>query len=139
MEKYRLRFSENRVPRRIFGHKKEEVTGERRKLHNEVHHNLYSPPNIIRMIKSQRIQYAGDVEWHQNPENLNLKNQNLVFFFTGSGHLVSCNSEIIRGSEIHSCRWMISAVEHLYHLNLQSWKTVGLLRGGHLDEDIDQN
>jgi hypothetical protein len=41
---------ENRVLRRIFG-PKEEVTGEWRKLHNEEVHNLYSSPNIIRMIK----------------------------------------------------------------------------------------
>jgi hypothetical protein len=108
---------ENRVLRRIFGHKKEEVTGEWRKLHNEVHHNLYSPPNIITMIKSQRIQYAGKVEWHQNPENLNLKNQNLVFFFYRiRGHLVCCNSEIIRVSETHiqvdggSVQWKISTI-----------------------------
>jgi hypothetical protein len=42
---------ENRVVRRIFGPKREEVTGDWRKLHNEELHNLYSSPNIIRMIK----------------------------------------------------------------------------------------
>jgi hypothetical protein len=42
---------EKRVLRRIFGPKKDEVTGDWRKLHTEEHHNLYSSPNIIRMIK----------------------------------------------------------------------------------------
>jgi hypothetical protein len=52
---------ENRVPRRIFGPKMEEVTGDRRKLHNEELHNLYSSPNVIRMMKSKRIRWAGRV------------------------------------------------------------------------------
>jgi hypothetical protein len=43
---------ENRVPRRIFGPKRDEVTGGWRKLHKEELHNLYSSPSIIRMIKS---------------------------------------------------------------------------------------
>jgi hypothetical protein len=43
---------ENRVLRRIFGSKMDDVTGDWRKLHNEELHNLYSSPNIIRMIKS---------------------------------------------------------------------------------------
>jgi hypothetical protein len=45
---------ENRVLRRIFGPKRDEVKGDWRKLHNEELHNLYSSPNIIRMIKSRR-------------------------------------------------------------------------------------
>jgi hypothetical protein len=49
---------ENRVLRRIFGLKRDEVTGDRRKLHNEELHNLYSSPNIIRMIKSRRMRWA---------------------------------------------------------------------------------
>jgi hypothetical protein len=54
-EKRRLRVSENRVLRRIFGPKRDEVTGGWRKLHNEELHNLYSSPDIIRIIKSRRI------------------------------------------------------------------------------------
>jgi hypothetical protein len=46
---------ENRVLRRIFGPKREEVTGDWRKLHNEELHNLYSSPNIIRIIKSRAM------------------------------------------------------------------------------------
>jgi hypothetical protein len=52
---------ENRVLRELFGPKRDEVTGGWRKLHNEALHNLYSSPNIIRMIKSRRIRWAGYV------------------------------------------------------------------------------
>jgi hypothetical protein len=51
---------ENWVLRSIFGPKRAEAKGDRRKLHNEEFHNLYSP-NIIRMIKSRRIRWAGHV------------------------------------------------------------------------------
>jgi hypothetical protein len=47
--------------RRIFGPKRDDVTGDWRKLHNEELHNLYSSPNIIRMIKSRRMRCAGHV------------------------------------------------------------------------------
>jgi hypothetical protein len=52
---------ENRVLRRIFGPKRDEVTGEWRKLHNEELQNLYSSPNIIRQVKLRRIRWAGHV------------------------------------------------------------------------------
>jgi hypothetical protein len=52
---------ENRVLRRIFGSKRDEVTGEWRKLHNEELHNLYSSPDIIRQVKSRRMRWAGYV------------------------------------------------------------------------------
>jgi len=48
-----LRVFENRVLRRIFGPKRDEVTGEWRKLHNEELNNLYSSPNIVQVIKSR--------------------------------------------------------------------------------------
>jgi hypothetical protein len=54
-EEQRLRVFENRVLRRVFGPKKDEATGEWRRLHNEELNDLYSSPNIIRVIKSRRI------------------------------------------------------------------------------------
>jgi hypothetical protein len=53
-EEHRLRVFENRVLRRLFGPKGDEVTGEWRKSQNEELHNLYTSPSIIRMIKSRR-------------------------------------------------------------------------------------
>jgi hypothetical protein len=60
-EEHRLRVFGNRVLRRIFGPKRYEVRGDWRKLHNEELHNLYSSPNIIRMIKSRRMRWVGHV------------------------------------------------------------------------------
>jgi hypothetical protein len=59
-EEHRLRVFENRVLR-IFGPKRDEETGDWRKLHNEELHNLYSSPSIIRVIKSRRMRWAGNV------------------------------------------------------------------------------
>jgi hypothetical protein len=58
-EEHGLRVFENRVLRRIFGLKRDEVTGGWRKLHNEELHNLYSSPSIIKMIKSRRMSWEG--------------------------------------------------------------------------------
>jgi len=58
-EEHRLRVFENGVLRRIFGTKRDEVTGEWTKLHNEELNDLYSSPNIVRVIKSRRMKYAG--------------------------------------------------------------------------------
>jgi hypothetical protein len=60
-EEHRLRVFENRVLRRIFGPKRDEVIGEWRKLHSGEIHNLYSSPYIIRQIKSRRMRWAGHV------------------------------------------------------------------------------
>jgi hypothetical protein len=60
-EEHRPRVFENRILRRIFGSKRDEVTGEWRKLHNEELHNLYSSPDIIRKVKSRRMRGAGHV------------------------------------------------------------------------------
>jgi hypothetical protein len=58
-EEHKVRVFENRVLRRIFGPKRDEVTGEWRKLHNEELHN--SSPDIIRQVKSRRMRWAGHV------------------------------------------------------------------------------
>jgi hypothetical protein len=60
-EEHRLRVFENTVLRRIFGPKRDEVTGEWRKLHNEELRNLYPSPDIIRQVKSRRMRWAGHV------------------------------------------------------------------------------
>jgi hypothetical protein len=60
-EEYRLRVLERRDLRRIFRSKRNEVTGGWRKLHNEELHNMYSSPNIIRMVKLKRVRWAGHV------------------------------------------------------------------------------
>jgi hypothetical protein len=60
-EEHRLRVFENRVLRIIFGPKRDELTGEWRKLHIEELHNLYSSPDIIRYIKPRRMRWAGHV------------------------------------------------------------------------------
>ena len=57
----RLRVFENRVLRRVFGPKRDEVTGEWRKLHNEELSDLYSLLNIVRVVKSRRMRWAGHV------------------------------------------------------------------------------
>jgi hypothetical protein len=51
----------NRLLRRVFGPKRDEVTGEWGRLHNEEFHNLYCSPNIIRMIKTRRMRWMGHV------------------------------------------------------------------------------
>jgi hypothetical protein len=58
-EEHRLRVFENRVLRRIFVPKRDEVTGEWRELHSEELHILYSSPNIIRHIKPRRMRWVG--------------------------------------------------------------------------------
>jgi len=60
-EERRLGVYENRVMRRIFGAKRDEVTGEWRKLHNEEINVLYGSPIIVRVIKSRRMRWAGHV------------------------------------------------------------------------------
>ena len=54
-EERRLRVFENRVLRKVFGPKRDDVTGKWRKLHNEELNDLYSLPNIVRVVKSRRM------------------------------------------------------------------------------------
>jgi len=61
MERRRLRVFENRVLRRVLGSKRDEVTVEWRKLHNEELMDLYSLPNIVRAVKSRRMRWVGHV------------------------------------------------------------------------------
>ena len=60
-EERRLRVFENRVLRRVFGPKRDEETGEWSKLHKEELRDLYSLPNIVRVVKSRRMRWAGHV------------------------------------------------------------------------------
>jgi hypothetical protein len=60
-EESRLRVFEDRMLGRIFGPKRDEVTGEWRKLHNEELNDLYCSPNVVRVIKSRRMRWAGHV------------------------------------------------------------------------------
>jgi hypothetical protein len=63
---------ENRVLRRIFGPKRDEVTGEWRKLHDEELSDMYCSPSIIRIIKSRRMRWAGLVARHRWVDNIKM-------------------------------------------------------------------
>jgi len=60
-EERRLRVFENRVLKKVFGPKRDEMTGEWRKLHNEELNDLYSLHNIVRVVKSRRMRWSGHV------------------------------------------------------------------------------
>jgi hypothetical protein len=60
-EEHRLRLFENRVLKKIFGPKRDEITGERRRLHKEELYGQYSSPDIIRAIKFRRMRWASHV------------------------------------------------------------------------------
>jgi hypothetical protein len=69
-EERRLRVFENRVLRRIFGPKRDEVMGQWGKLHNGEPHNLYSSPHIIRQIKSRRMRWVGQMACVEEGRNV---------------------------------------------------------------------
>jgi hypothetical protein len=87
IEEYRLSVFENRVLRRIFEPKRDEVTGEWRKLHNEELNDLYCSPKIVRVKKKKKMRWAGHVArmgegksvtlcwWGNLKENTNWKTQ----------------------------------------------------------------
>jgi hypothetical protein len=81
---------ENRVPRRIFWPRRNEVTGEWRKLHNEELNNIYSSPNIFWVIKSGRIRWAGHIarmgKLH-NEELNNMYSSPNIFWVIKSGRI----------------------------------------------------
>jgi hypothetical protein len=60
-DEHRLKVSKNRMLRRIFGPKRDEVMGEWKKLHNKELHDLYSSPSIIRIIKLRRMRWVGHI------------------------------------------------------------------------------
>jgi hypothetical protein len=68
-KEHRLGVFENRVLRSIFGPKKDEVTREWRKQHNEELHDLYSSPSIIRTIKTRRMRWTGHVAGTEEKRN----------------------------------------------------------------------
>ena len=68
-EECRLRVFENRILRRIFKSKRD-VNGDWRGLHNEELHSLYRSPNIVRVIKSRRLRWAGRVARRENAHHL---------------------------------------------------------------------
>ena len=68
-EEHRLRMFENKVLRKIFGTKKDEIAGEWRKLHNAELHACYSSPNITGSLKSRRLRWAGHVARMEQSRN----------------------------------------------------------------------
>jgi hypothetical protein len=68
-KEHRLRVFQNRLLRRIFGPKRE-VNGSWRKLHNDELHSLYSSPNIVRVIKSRRLRWAGHAACRREGEGV---------------------------------------------------------------------
>ena len=69
-EEHRLNVFENKVLRKIFGAKKDEIAGEWRKLHNDELYALYSSPNIIRSPKSRRLRWAGHIARTEQSRNV---------------------------------------------------------------------
>ncbi|KAJ4426515.1 hypothetical protein ANN_27329 [Periplaneta americana] len=86
-EEHRLRVFENKVLRKIFGAKRDEVTGEWRKLHNTELHALYSSPDIIRNLKSRRLRWAGHVAHTEGRDSVSVVNPIYTYGHEFSKHL----------------------------------------------------
>jgi hypothetical protein len=76
-EEHRLSVSENSVLRRVFGAKRYEATEEWRKLHNEEKNDLYSLPNIVRVVKSRKMIWAGHMARHRWDDNIKMDLQDV--------------------------------------------------------------
>jgi hypothetical protein len=122
IEKHRLRVLVNRVLRRIFGPKKDEVTGEWRKLHNEELNDVYSSPNNIWVIKSRRMRWAGQAA-HMRER-------------TGAYRVLVGKPEGKKQLARSKCRWEDNITMDLQEVRWGAW--TGLIRlwegtdGGHL-------
>ncbi|PNF32430.1 hypothetical protein B7P43_G04894 [Cryptotermes secundus] len=114
MEEQRLRVFQRRVLRRIFGPKRDEVTGCWRKLHNEELHNLYSSPSIIIMMKSRRMRWAGYVaRMGRRGMHIAINIKYILFIFTfltiiyvygWCGEVVVSESTAV-GDTAYNCLW----------------------------------
>ena len=113
---------ENRVLRRVFGPKRDEVTGEWRNLHNEELNDLYSLPNIVRVVKSRRMRWAGHVARMGDDR---LVHRVLVGKPRQRGHW---GDQDVDGRII--LRWIFRKVEGVVETG-RSWLRIGT-GGGHL-------
>jgi hypothetical protein len=111
-EEHGLRVSENRALRRIFGPKREEVAGDWRRLHNEELHNLYTSPNIIRVIKSRRMRWMGNATRMGDIRNVY---KNLVTKPEGMRQLLipRCRWEDIIRIDVKEIAWECMYCSHL--------------------------
>ena len=121
-EEHRIRVFENSVLKRIFGPKRDEVTSEWRKLHNEELNDLYSLPNIVQVIKSRRMRWAGHVAH--------------VVERRGIYRVVVVKLEGKRPLGRPRCRWEDNIKLDLWEVGLGVWTGSSWLRigtgGGHL-------
>jgi hypothetical protein len=115
-EECRLRVYENKVLRRIFGLKRDEVTGEWRRLHKKELYALYSSPNIIRVIKPRRLRWAGHVARMGERR--------------GAYRALVRKPEERRPLERPRCRWEGNIKVHLQEAGWGAWTRSILLRIG---------
>jgi len=121
-EERRLRLFENRVLRKVFGPKRDEATGERRKLHNEELNDLYSLSNIVRVVKSRRMTWAGHVARMGEDRGVQ---RVLVGKLEGKSHW---GDQDVDGRII--LRWIFRKLEGVVETGW-SWLRIGTV-GGHL-------
>jgi hypothetical protein len=119
-EEHRLRVFENRVLRRIFGPKRDEVLGERRKWHSGELRNLYSPQDIIKQIKSRRMR------WMEHVARMG-EGRNVYRVLVGK-------PEEKRPLERPQCRWEDGIKMDFREIG---WGAAGCVEHIHLPQDID--